>query len=57
MEVNPTTYSLDIFHNQILITGNESSDSLSFINTTITESIAKYEKWIEPVGVASIKLL
>ena len=43
------TYTSDIFHNQIWITGMESSDSLSFINTT--NNLSKYEKWIEPVGV------
>jgi|TARA_B110000902_G_scaffold158055_1_gene181237 hypothetical protein len=45
---DPTNTS-EIFHNQLLITGMESSDSLSFINTT--NNLSKYEKWVEPVGV------
>jgi hypothetical protein len=43
------TYTSDIFHNQILITGKESYDSLSFINTT--NNLSKYEKWVKPVGL------
>ena len=45
---NPTNQS-DIFQNQLLITGKESYDSLSFINTTIADSIANLG-WREPIG-------
>ena len=37
----------EIFQNELLITGMEISDSLSFINTT--NNLSKYEKWVEPV--------
>ena len=45
---NPTTES-EIFQNHQLITGKESYDSLSFINTTIADSIANFG-WREPIG-------
>jgi len=45
---NPTNQS-EIFQNQLLITGKESYDSLSFINTTIADSIANFG-WREPIG-------
>ena len=45
---NPTTES-EIFQNHQLITGKESYDSLSFINTTIADSIANLG-WREPIG-------
>ena len=44
----PTNKS-EIFQNQLLITGEESYDSLSFINTTIADSIANFG-WREPIG-------
>tara|TARA_B100000795_G_scaffold102425_1_gene75503 strand:- start:36 stop:1691 length:1656 start_codon:yes stop_codon:yes gene_type:complete len=43
----PTNQS-EIFQNELLITGRESSDSLSFINTT--NNLSKYEKWVVPEG-------
>ena len=43
----PTIQS-EIFQNELLITGMESSDSLSFINTT--NNLSKYEKWVVPEG-------
>lgn len=45
---NPTNQS-EIFQNQLLITGKESYDSLSFINTTIADSIANFG-WRAPIG-------
>ena len=42
----PTNQS-EIFQKELLITGMESSDSLSFINTT--NNLSKYEKWLEPI--------
>ena len=45
---NPTNKS-EIFQGQLLITGQESYDSLSFINTTIADSIADFG-WREPIG-------
>ena len=45
---NPTNQS-DIFQNELLITGKESYDSLSFINTTIADSIANFG-WRPPIG-------
>ena len=45
---NPTNKS-EIFQNHQLITGKESYDSLSFINTTIADSIANFG-WREPIG-------
>lgn len=44
----PTTSS-KAFYNEMLITGNESYDSLSFINTTIPDSIANFG-WRAPKG-------
>lgn len=46
---NPTNKS-KIFKNHILITGNESFDSLSFINTTIPDSITNFG-WRKPEGI------
>ena len=43
---NPTNQS-EIFQNQLLITGKESYNYLSFINTTIADSIADFG-WREP---------
>ena len=45
---SPTNKS-EIFEGQLLITGKESYDSLSFINTTIPDSIANFG-WREPIG-------
>ena len=45
---NPTNQS-KIFKNPLLITGKESYDSLSFINTTIADSIANFG-WRAPTG-------
>ena len=45
---NPSTIS-KIFENPLMITGMESYDSLSFINTTIADSIANFG-WREPIG-------
>ena len=45
---NPTNKS-EIFKTPLLITGNESYDSLSFINTTIADSIANFG-WRAPIG-------
>ena len=44
----PSTIS-KIFENPLMITGMESYDSLSFINTTIPDSIANFG-WREPIG-------
>ena len=44
---NPNNQS-EIFQKQLLITGKESYDSLSFINTTIADSIANFG-WREPI--------
>jgi len=46
---SPTNQS-EIFQNQLMITGKESYDSLSFINTTISDSIANFG-WREPIGL------
>ena len=46
---SPTNQS-EIFQNQLMITGKESYDSLSFINTTIADSIANFG-WREPIGL------
>ena len=43
------THKSTIFQNQLIITGKESYDSLSFINTTIPDSIANFG-WREPIG-------
>lgn len=45
---NPSNRST-IFKKPLLITGKESYDSLSFINTTIPDSIANFG-WREPIG-------
>ena len=45
---NPSNRST-IFKNSLMITGKESYDSLSFINTTIADSIANFG-WREPIG-------
>jgi hypothetical protein len=45
---SPTNQS-KIFQNPLMITGKESYDSLSFINTTIADSIANFG-WREPKG-------
>ncbi len=45
---NPSNRST-IFKNSLMITGKESYDSLSFINTTIPDSIANFG-WREPIG-------
>ena len=44
----PTNKS-EIFQKELLITGEESYDSLAFINTTIADSIANFG-WREPIG-------
>ena len=45
---NPSNRST-IFKNSLMITGKESYDSLSFIDTTIPDSIANFG-WREPIG-------
>ncbi len=41
----------ELFKEQLLINGNESYSGLSFIKTTIADSISKFpEKWVKPVG-------
>ena len=45
---NPSNRST-IFKNSLMITGKESYDSLSFINTTIADSIVNFG-WREPIG-------
>ena len=46
---NPTCKSKK-YNNQLLITGNESYDSLSFINTTISDSVANFG-WRAPIKI------
>ena len=46
---SPTNQS-EIFQNELLITGMESYDSLSFINSTIPDSIANFG-WRRPIGI------
>ena len=46
---SPTNQS-EIFQNELLVTGMESYDSLSFINSTIPDSIANFG-WRRPIGI------